>query len=81
MENEIVFGVQVQFATFSVPRSIPRVFGQEEDRKEYSDKPLNYFIGYAVPTSPGRSRIFTRRVLRCKLCMVMPAQDNPSGVF
>ncbi|CAM9572300.1 unnamed protein product, partial [Laminaria digitata] len=32
----------------------------EEDRKEYADKPINYFIGYAVPTSPGRCRIFTR---------------------
>lgn len=37
-----------------------RLSMKEEDRKEYSDIPLNYFIGYAVPTSPGRSRIFTR---------------------
>ena len=73
----MVFGIQPKFATFSVLRTTPCVLHQEEDGKEYSDKPLNYFIGYAVPTSPGRSRFFTRRVRRCKVCLAMRAPDTP----
>eukprot|EP00903_Cladosiphon_okamuranus_P006404 g6269.t1 len=37
-----------------------RLSMKDEDRKAKSDRLLNYFIGYAVPTSPGKCRIFTR---------------------
>eukprot|EP00752_Nemacystus_decipiens_P014318 g12737.t1 len=33
---------------------------KDEDRKEKGDRLLTYFIGYAVPTTPGKCRIFTR---------------------
>lgn len=39
---------------------------QDEDRKEKSERLLNYFIGYAVPTAPGKCRIFTRWASRGK---------------
>lgn len=37
-------------------------FAKPEDRKEPSDSMLSYFVGYAVPISPGKCRIFTRWV-------------------
>lgn len=56
-----------------MPRVNRGVFCQEEDRKGEYDIPRNFFIGYAVPTSPGRCRIFTRRVPRSKFGMTLPA--------
>ncbi|CAM9418597.1 unnamed protein product [Ectocarpus fasciculatus] len=37
-----------------------RISMKDEDRKEKSDRLLSYFVGYAVPTSPGKCLIFTR---------------------